>query len=610
MSIFATLSKGVSGLKASELQISTTSNNISNVGSTFYTRQRAVQTTAGYYNSYGGVELGMGTTIESIVRLHDEYSYLKLKDSTTQLEYTNYMKTKLEEIAKRFPDIQTNGILADLEAYNAAWNSFSTSPNDSAVKENLITVAKTLTNHINDAYADMMKIEQAINEDIALTVDEINRIAKEIANINNEISKQESLPTDTANELRDRRDELEMTLSKLVGNVATKTIMEQNSRLDSTMTDKGTYYNLSISGVSIVNGSTFTPLKIMTDEVTNSHKVVIQGIDEKILDLTGRISGGKLGAQLDLRGREFDTSSKEWSKGSVQEYKNMLDTFAKTMITHTNNIYAASAKSSVSSDYYEGLRADTVLMNYDKNVQIGSFDIVIYDEAGLETSRKTINIDVNTTMQDIINQISSNTDDDGDLNNLNDVDDYVSAIFSTDSKTNSGQFQISLINPGFKIAIEDNGTNFPGAFNVGGFFSGTDATSMSVKSEYLNDPSLLRGSKNGSDGDNDISNQIIQLQYEELNFYNADGTVNKVSIDGYYRLFTGRIASDGEAVTNTHSTNTTLYNTVYDEFQSKNGVSTNEELAALIQFQSSYGAAAKVVTTVDQMLDTLLGLKQ
>lgn len=610
MSIFATLSKGVSGLKASELQISTTSNNISNVGSTFYTRQRAVQTTAGYYNSYGGVELGMGTTIESIVRLHDEYSYLKLKDSTTQLEYTNYMKTKLEEIAKRFPDIQTNGILADLEAYNAAWNSFSTSPNDSAVKENLITVAKTLTNHINDAYADMMKIEQAINEDIALTVDEINRIAKEIANINNEISKQESLPTDTANELRDRRDELEMTLSKLVGNVATKTIMEQNSRLDSTMTDKGTYYNLSISGVSIVNGSTFTPLKIMTDEVTNSHKVVVQGIDEKILDLTGRISGGKLGAQLDLRGREFDTSSKEWSKGSVQEYKNMLDTFAKTMITHTNNIYAASAKSSVSSDYYEGLRADTVLMNYDKNVQIGSFDIVIYDEAGLETSRKTINIDVNTTMQDIINQISSNTDDDGDLNNLNDVDDYVSAIFSTDSKTNSGQFQISLINPGFKIAIEDNGTNFPGAFNVGGFFSGTDATSMSIKSEYLNDPSLLRGSKNGSDGDNDISNQIIQLQYEELNFYNADGTVNKVSIDGYYRLFTGRIASDGEAVTNTHSTNTTLYNTVYDEFQSKNGVSTNEELAALIQFQSSYGAAAKVVTTVDQMLDTLLGLKQ
>lgn len=610
MSIFATLSKGVSGLKASELQISTTSNNISNVGSTFYTRQRAVQTTAGYYNSYGGVELGMGTTIESIVRLHDEYSYLKLKDSTTQLEYTNYMKTKLEEIAKRFPDIQTNGILADLEAYNAAWNSFSTSPNDSAVKENLITVAKTLTNHINDAYADMMKIEQAINEDIALTVDEINRIAKEIANINNEISKQESLPTDTANELRDRRDELEMTLSKLVGNVATKTIMEQNSRLDSTMTDKGTYYNLSISGVSIVNGSTFTPLKIMTDEVTNSHKVVVQGIDEKILDLTGRISGGKLGAQLDLRGREFDTSSKEWSKGSVQEYKNMLDTFAKTMITHTNNIYAASAKSSVSSDYYEGLRADTVLMNYDKNVQIGSFDIVIYDEAGLETSRKTINIDVNTTMQDIINQISSNTDDDGDLNNLNDVDDYVSAIFSTDSKTNSGQFQISLINPGFKIAIEDNGTNFPGAFNVGGFFSGTDATSMSVKSEYLNDPSLLRGSKNGSDGDNDISNQIIQLQYEELNFYNSDGTVNKVSIDGYYRLFTGRIASDGEAVTNTHSTNTTLYNTVYDEFQSKNGVSTNEELAALIQFQSSYGAAAKVVTTVDQMLDTLLGLKQ
>ncbi|EDP4713618.1 flagellar basal body rod C-terminal domain-containing protein, partial [Campylobacter jejuni] len=58
-----------------------------------------------------------------------------------------------------------------------------------------------------------------------------------------------------------------------------------------------------------------------------------------------------------------------------------------------------------------------------------------------------------------------------------------------------------------------------------------------------------------------------------------------------------------------NSSNETLYNSVYSEYQSKSGVNTNEELAALIQYQSSYGAAAKIVSTVDQMLDTLLGLK-
>lgn len=610
MGIFATLYQGVSGLKASEIQISTTGNNITNANSTFYTRQRAVQTNAGYYNGYGGIELGMGTRIDTIVRLHDEYSYAKLKDSSTKLEYTNYMKTKLEEIAKRFPDIQTDGILADLEAYNAAWNSFATSPNDGALKENLITVTQTLTEHMNKAYADIVKMEQSINEDIVMTVDEINRIGKEIANINKEIARQEILVTDHANALRDKRDELELTLSKLVGEITSKEIIEQNSMLESTMTDGGTHYVMSIQGLLLVDGTEFHPLQLITDEVTNSHKVVYQGIDEKIIDLTEKITGGKLGAQLDLRGRRYDEKTQTWSNGLIQDYKNMLNTFAKTFMTYTNNIYAQSAKSSLSSDHFSLLQNNTVLMNYDKNIQIGSFDIVIYDEKGVEATRKTINIDVNTTMQDIINQISSNTDDNNDLNNQNDLDDHVSAIFSYDGIKNQGQFQINLINPGFKIAIEDNGTNFPGAFNIGGLFTGTNANNIAVKGEYIKDPSLLRGSKNGSDGDNEIANAIVQLQYEEINFYNADGTVDKKSIDGYYRLFTGKIGADGEANNNTHDTNTTLYNSSYEEFQSLNGVNTNEELAKLIQYQTSYGAASKVVTTVDQMLDTLLGLKQ
>ena len=46
------------------------------------------------------------------------------------------------------------------------------------------------------------------------------------------------------------------------------------------------------------------------------------------------------------------------------------------------------------------------------------------------------------------------------------------------------------------------------------------------------------------------------------------------------------------------------------EYQSVSGVNLNEELTNLIRFQSSYGAAAKIITTVEKMLDTLLTLKQ
>lgn len=608
--IFASLYKGVSGLKASEIQIDVAGNNIANANSTFYTRQRAIQKTAGFYEIRNGVELGMGTTIESIVRIHDEYTYTKLKNASTQLEYTGYMKQKLEEIAERFPDVQTTGILNDLQTYYDAWKNFSLSPNDGAVKENLAKVAQTFTQSINKAYADLVKIQQTINDDIKRTVDEINDIGEEIANINKQISSKEILETDHANELRDRRDELELTLSKLVESVASKSIIKQSSELESTMTDGGKYYNLTIHGHEIVNGSNFTPLKIITDEVTGAHQIVYQGIDEKITDLTDKIVGGKLGAQLDLRGRRWEKTNANYDDGIIQDYKNMLDTFAKTMMTHTNNIYATSAKKSVTSDAMSYLRGNTSLVNYDKNIQTGTFDIVIYDDKGDKINTKTITITNHTTMEDIITQIQSNTDDNNNNNSLDDIDDYVSAIFNYDSRTNTGQFQLSLKNPNYKIAIEDNGTNFAGTINLGGFFSGDNATTMRVKSEILSDPTILRASKNGTDGDNEVANALLQLQYDEINFYNKDGTVVTKALDGYYRLFTGKIGTDGETNNFTHATNSTLYNSVYEDFQSISGVNTNEELAALIQYQASYGAASKVVTTIDQMVDTLLSIKQ
>lgn len=608
--IFASLYKGVSGLKANEIQIDVAGNNIANANSTFYTRQRAIQKTAGFYEIRNGIELGMGTTIESIVRIHDEYTYTKLKNASTQLEYTGYMKQKLEEIAERFPDVQTTGILNDLQTYYNAWKDFSLSPNDGAVKENLAKVAQTFTQSVNKAYADLVKIQQTINDDIKRTVDEINDIGEEIANINKQITSKEILNTDHANELRDRRDELELTLSKLVESVASKSIIKQSSELESTMTDGGKYYNLTIHGHEIVNGSNFTPLKIITDEVTGAHQIVYQGVDEKITDLTEKIAGGKLGAQLDLRGRRWEKANANYDDGIIQDYKNMLDTFAKTMMTHTNNIYATSAKKSVTSDAMSFLRGNTALVNYDKNIQTGSFDIVLYDEKGAPYNRKTITINSLTTMEDIVAQIQRNTDDNNNRNSNDDIDDLVSAIFNYDGKTNTGQFQLSLKDPKFKIAIEDNGTNFAGAINLGGFFSGDNATTMRVKSDILQDPSILRASKNGTDGDNKVANELLQLQYNKIDFFNKDGTVVTKQLDGYYRLFTGKIGTDGETNNFTHATNQTLYNSVYEDFQSISGVNTNEELAALIQYQASYGAASKVITTVDKMVDTLLSIKQ
>lgn len=607
MGIFATLHTGVTGLKANEVQIATTGNNISNANATFYTRQRVVQTTNGYITT-GGVQVGTGTAIESIVRLHDEHAYFKLKNASTQQEYTGYLGQVLEEISQRFPDLKNKGILNNLENYNKAWNDFASNPNENATKIALVNATKTLAESVNEAHSTLKKIQQKVNDDIKSTVEEINRIGEEIAHINKQIYGEEALPTDHANELRDRRDELELTLSKLVSAVASKNEIVQNNRFEQTITDPGHHYNLSIEGFSIVDGVNFHPLKLDYDDKNKSYSIYYQTPDEKIHDLTAKLKGGQLGAQLDLRGRDYDKLEGAYDNGILQGYIDSLNTFSKTLITETNNLYAGSAKNSVTSDYLEGLTGDVPLMNYDRTIQAGTFDIVIYDEKGNEKVRKSITIDVTTTMNDLMNQIKANTDDNGNKNNQDDVDDFINASFSFDSKSNSGLFQINAKN-GFKVSLEDKGTNFAGAFSVGGFFSGKDASDIRVKESLLSDPSTVRASKNGVDSGNDMANQIIQLQYDKVSFYNKDGTIDELTMEEYYRKFTGKIASDGENNNVIHKSNMTLYNSVYAEYQSKSGVNTNEELAALIQWQSSYGAAAKIVSTVDQMLDTLLGLK-
>lgn len=607
MGIFATLHTGVTGLKASEVQIATTGNNISNANATFYTRQRVVQTTNGYITT-GGVQVGTGTAIESIVRLHDEHAYFKLKNASTQQEYTGYLGQVLEEISQRFPDLKNTGILNNLENYNKAWNDFASNPNENATKIALVNATKTLAESVNEAHSTLKKVQQKVNDDIKSTVEEINRIGEEIAHINKQIYGEEALPTDHANELRDRRDELELTLSKLVSAVASKNEIVQDNRFEQTITDPGHHYNLSIEGFSIVDGVNFHPLKLDYDDKNKSYSIYYQTPDEKIHDLTAKLKGGQLGAQLDLRGRDYDKLEGAYDNGILQGYIDSLNTFSKTLITKTNNLYAGSAKNSATSDYLEGLTGDVPLMNYDRTIQAGTFDIVIYDEKGNEKVRKSITIDVTTTMNDLMNQIKANTDDNKDNNSGNDVDDFINASFSFDSKSNSGLFQINAKN-GLKVSLEDKGTNFAGAFSVGGFFSGKDASDIRVKESLLSDPSTVRASKNGVDSGNDMANQIIQLQYDKVSFYNKDGTIDELTMEEYYRKFTGKIASDGENNNVIHKSNMTLYNSVYAEYQSKSGVNTNEELAALIQWQSSYGAAAKIVSTVDQMLDTLLGLK-
>jgi flagellar hook-associated protein 1 FlgK len=215
-------------------------------------------------------------------------------------------------------------------------------------------------------------------------------------------------------------------------------------------------------------------------------------------------------------------------------------------------------------------------------------------------------------MDSIVKDINSNSDDNDDLNSLNDIDDEFVATYIVD-KYNTGTFQIKQLNPskGYKIAIEDNGTNFAGALGLHRFFDGVNAKDIRLNRALQDDPTLINAYKPPVNGDNAVANDMQQLQYERLDFYSHDRrTVNNETISGFYKLTTTQIATDTDAIVLEVETKTAVFKAVEMEQESISKVSIDEELTNLMRYQTGYTANAKVVTTIDQMLETLLGLKR
>jgi flagellar hook-associated protein 1 FlgK len=613
MSLFSTLHTGTSGMSAAQVAVSTTSQNIANADDTSYTRQRVVFA-AKMPISSGGVSIGTGVDVKAVVRIHDEFVYAKMRDASTSVQYDSYSKQVLQEAAQYFPDLDSAGISQDINNYFTAWSNLASNSSEGSQKINLVQNAVTLANDLQATRTSLRTLQDSLNTQLKTSIDEINSIGQQVADLNKQISVIESEKGNYANDLRDQRDKLELSLAKLVSVSAWKGNISSDSTVDPNMTDGGTQYYLNISGATLVDGSTFHPLVIdNTSNQSSYYSVYSEMQDGTRYDLSEKLSGGKVGAILDLRGRIVDPNVNGGypQDGTIQGYIDNLDSFAQTLITDTNNVYAKSAQESLQSPILS-LKSDTSFHNAYNNIENGTFDVIVYDTSGNEVARKTITIDTATSMGDdtfstsILTQINTSKDDNKDNNALNDVDDLFTATFM-----DNGTFALSPTNKnaGYTIAIEDNGTNFPGVIGVSQFFTGSDSSNIQVATKYRKGPSLMQGYSAPIDGNNKVANAMVQLQYDALNFYNQNGTKVQETIEGYYNALTTTIASDASSASNSYDTNSALYNTIESQYQSISGVNTDEELSNLIIFQSSYSANAKIITTIDEMLNTLLGLK-
>lgn len=601
--ILNSLNTSYSGLQAHQVMVDTTGNNIANAGNEFYSRQKVIAKPSPSLNR-GDYQLGTGVEVESIVRAHDEFIFQRYERAAQEKEFFQTQYDKLRETASMFPDLEGVGIYDDLHQYFNAWKNVSKDAKDPAHKQLLIQSAETLMRSIHATYNNLAEMQKKTSEELELRINEVNRIGEQIVNINKQLNTKESkVDLTRANDLRDQRDELEFKLKELIGGSVFKKNLKTDIGINSRDIDYGDNYVFNVAGgFNIIDGINFHPLSAKTIHKGNGlNHIYFQNQDHRPVDITNFLLDGKIGGLLKICADGLEGSN----SGKLQKYIDMINTFARGFIETSNSIYARSAFTHAKSNHLE-LSKNQSLIDSKYNIHKGSFDLVIYNSNGDEIGVKTILISPSTTMQDVINQINENTDDNADQNALNDIDDYFNAIFDS----NTGEFQISPKNQSnIYISIKDNGSNFAGALGINRLFDGDGAYNIQINDAYTEDPTKLRQWGSPSSGNADVANLMQQMQYDDLPFQTDKNTIKPMQLAQYYRLLGGEIATDTQAIKTSLETKTALFASIQKEHQNISQVSVDEEMVNLIKFQSGYSANAKVVSTIDKMIDTLLGIK-
>jgi len=627
-SIMNTLNIGYSALNAAQVGVSTTGHNIANAEVDGYTRQRVVSSSQTPLQLSPG-NVGNGVEIVEIKRVFDNFVFDRYNSISADKEYSDYEERNLRELTTYFPEIDGVGVKSDLAEFYNMWQTFSDNPTNDAIKMAVTKQTETLSSHIVQMTEQVSNLQQQINEDLVVAVNEVNSLAEELSKINTSIELAESGSAYTANDLRDKRNLIEVSLSKLIGADVHSGVINSDIKVDTLSNKTSGPYSLNVGGFNIVDGNSFHPLKIENKESANGfYSISYERQDGKLLPMEKVIQNGKIGAMLDLRGGAIETTSGEPVDGIIQNTVTELNAFSKGLIESVNNVYAESPKTDMRSNILDIGESDS-LVNSSLNVKEGSFDLIVYNLDGEVSASRTINIDSSTVMRgekgsnSIEGQIANSSDDNENYNANDDIDDFFKDGFNF-SRAVDGSLHLELSidasaeSKGYSFGIKDtlkdgsfsSGSNFAGALGMSRLFDGDSAKDIRLSNTLATQPTLLSAGTTSVDGDNSLALSMMQHQFESFDIHVGDKKTYSTTAYGMFDIIATGVGTAANSAKTNNETISTQYSAIEIEFSSTSKVSIDEEMTNLIKYQSSYSAAAKIITTVDQMMQTLLGIKQ
>lgn len=250
-----------SGLNAFQAAVNTTANNVSNVETDGYSRQKVeLKATSSLraFQKYGNVSTGVSP--EEIVQIRDKYYDIKYWQNQSSYGYHDTKLYYMTQIEDYYTDSKaTEGFTTIFTSMFNSMDTLKSNPSDTSVRAQFVNDAEKLSRYFNNTSTLLSDLQTAINDEIKAQVDDINSIASKIATLNKQINTVE-VNYSNANELRDERALLIDKLSEIVTvEVTEEKVKDPNFPEHETGL---TIYNVKVNGQPLVSTGDYFKLAV------------------------------------------------------------------------------------------------------------------------------------------------------------------------------------------------------------------------------------------------------------------------------------------------------------------------------------------------------------
>jgi flagellar hook-associated protein 1 FlgK len=628
-STFMGIEIGKRGLMSHQQALHVTGHNISNAENKDYSRQRVVITSADplYVPSLNRANtpgnIGQGSMVSIVERIRDSFIDDRIITEKNTMGYWKARNEYIYQVEMVYNEPSDQGLRSRLDELWRAWEELSKYPEERGTREVVKEKAVALTSEVQHVYKQLYDLRQAANREIEARVNQINLYARDIRDLNERILKAEAVG-DQPNDLKDKRDALIEKLSFMVD-------------ISVGRTDKDEII-VYIGSENLVQGEVLHELQAVADPENN-------GFFKVLWKKTGRdvyYSGGELASLVEIRDRV------------LRDNINSVNAFAINLADLTNEVHrdGFGRRNETNIDFFRHmLLSDNVEGNVDLNND-GVDDITaIFKVSGNNKIDASAAIGITGTLTFVTNdeieaevQIDYNASDTAlsVIKKINDARLGVVAYINhnsevalkatiardTDKKNfiirhleDSGQFLVGLTG-----VLKQSGAQ--GAFDyrrvgdIAKFLPDREhvtiapkfnpASHMAVSADIINDIDKIAaaqgkdiggtGDFNRSSGIGDGSNALRMARLRHINAM----VDNNTSFNDFYISVVSRAGTQGEEAKDRVQNQETLLKNLTNLRQSVSGINLDEEMANMVAFQHGYNASAKVISTMDNMLDVII----